>query len=260
MYFIVRFQERLKGLIMRKISLILFLVFSLIQISCQGKGKKMKNILLFSKTVEFRHDSIEPAIDAIKNLGSKNNFKVFHTEDGSYFEMEKLKNYHAIIFLNTSGDVLNDDQQIHFKNYIQDGGGWVGIHCATDTETDWSWYGNLAGAYFNGHPEIQEAKLMVVDNSHLSTTMLPDTWIRTDEWYNFKNINKDINTLIKIDEDSYKGGTNGINHPIAWYHNFDGGRIFYTALGHTNESYSEKLFLDHLLGGIKWASGENHQK
>ena len=101
---------------------------------------------------------------------------------------------------------------------------------------------------------------MVVDNSHLSTTMLPDTWIRTDEWYNFKNINKDINTLIKIDEDSYKGGTNGINHPIAWYHNFDGGRIFYTALGHTNESYSEKLFLDHLLGGIKWASGENHQK
>ena len=106
---------------MRKISLILFLVFSLIQISCQGKGKKMKNILLFSKTVEFRHDSIEPAIDAIKNLGSKNNFKVFHTEDGSYFEMEKLKNYHAIIFLNTSGDVLNDDQQIHFKNYIEFG-------------------------------------------------------------------------------------------------------------------------------------------
>ena len=240
---------------MKKKSWLLFFIVQLIQISCQGQGKQMKNILLFSKTAEFRHDSIEPAIVALKDLGSENNFKVFHTEDGTYFDSVKLKNYHAIIFLNTSGDVLNDDQQIHFKNYIQGGGGWVGIHCATDTETNWPWYGKLAGAYFNGHPEIQKAKLVVVDKSHSSTKMLPDVWIRTDEWYNFKDINQEINILIKIDESSYEGGTNGINHPIAWYHTFNGGRVFYTALGHTKESYSEKLFLQHLLGGIKWASG-----
>ena len=245
---------------MKYFSLVLFLLVLLIKISCRGQVKQMKNILLFSKTVEFRHESIEPAIDAIKDLGFKNNFKVFHTEDGSYFESMRLKNYHAIIFLNTSGDVLNDDQQTHFKNYIQGGGGWVGIHCATDTETDWPWYGKLAGAYFNGHPEIQEAKLIVVDKSHSSTAMLPYDWIRTDEWYNFKDINQEINILIKIDENSYEGGTNGTNHPIAWYHTFDGGRVFFTALGHTNESYSEKLFLQHLLGGIKWASGEVLEK
>ena len=241
---------------MKKLTWILFLIIALMQISCQGQRKQMKNILLFSKTVEFRHDSIAPAIAGINSLGGGNNFKVFHTEDASYFDSTNLRNYHAVIFLNTSGNVLNDDQQKHFKQYIQGGGGWVGIHCATDTETDWPWYGKLAGAYFNGHPDIQKANLAVVDKSHSSTAMLPDSWIRTDEWYNFKDINQEINILIKIDESSYEGGTNGVNHPVAWYHTFDGGRSFYTALGHTKESYSEKLFLQHLLGGIKWAAGE----
>ena len=241
---------------MKRLAWVFFVFFAFMQIRCHRLGEQ-KNILLFTKTMAWRHDSIEPAIGAIKGLMGKYNYKVFHTEDGSYFVSENLKNYHAVIFLNTSGDILDNNQQKHFKNYINGGGGWVGIHCATDTETDWPWYGGLAGAYFNGHPEIQKAKLVVVDKTHMSTVMLPNSWIRTDEWYNFKDISENINILIKIDENSYQGGTNGINHPIAWYHLFDGGRSFYTALGHTSESYTERLFLEHLLGGIKWASGED---
>ena len=148
-------------------------------------------------------------------------------------------------------------QQADFERYIQAGGGFVGVHSAADTEYDWIWYGHLIGAYFNGHPAIQEAEVSVVDKTHLSTKMLPDTWSRTDEWYNYKSLNQNVNKLLNLEEDSYEGGTNGKNHPIAWYHNYDGGRAFYTGGGHTDESYSEDLFLQHLLGGIQYAIGDN---
>ena len=139
-------------------------------------------------------------------------------------------------------------QENAFERYIQAGGGFVGIHAATDAEYQWGWYTRLVGAHFLSHPEQQEAVLNVVDKNHISTKHLPDPWKRKDEWYNFKQLNKDVNVLIKIDEKSYKGGANGDNHPMAWYHEYDGGRAFYTALGHVDESYQEENFLKHILG------------
>ena len=225
--------------------------------SFQSIDKEVKNVLIFTKTLGFRHDSIESGVAAIIALGEQHGFKVFHTEDASVINIRKLENYHVVIFLNTSGDILDNEQQEHFKRYIQTGGGWVGIHSATDTEYEWPWYGQLAGAFFNGHPRIQNADLIVTNKSHPTTKNLPDLWSRKDEWYNFRYLNSQINILINLDEDSFEGGTNGENHPISWYHSYEGGRAFYTALGHTKESYSEKLFLGHLLAGIMWCMSDD---
>jgi type 1 glutamine amidotransferase len=142
------------------------------------------------------------------------------------------------------------------QNYIHHGGGFVGIHAATDCLYDWEWYGKLVGAYFMKHPKIQEASLHVIDGSHISTKGLPATWQHTDEWYNFKTISPDIKVLITVDEKSYTGGENGDKHPISWYQKFEGGRIFYTALGHTKEDYTtDALFKQHVVAGIKYALG-----
>ncbi|NND34860.1 MAG: hypothetical protein HKN76_19900 [Saprospiraceae bacterium] len=220
-------------------------------------GSEAEKVLVFSKTTGFRHSSIEPGVEAIKKLGQKNGFDVVATEDASHFVEESLKEYAAVIFLNTSGDVLDYAQQADFERYIQAGGGFVGVHAATDTEYDWPWYNDLVGAYFAGHPEIQTATLNIIDKNHPSTDFLTETWDVKDEWYNFKSINPNVNVLIEIDENSYQGGTNGVHHPIAWYHEYDGGRAFYTELGHTEEAYENEIYLRHLLGGIRFSIGNN---
>ncbi|WP_299548896.1 ThuA domain-containing protein [Seonamhaeicola sp.] len=222
-------------------------------ISC---GKKEKEILVLSKTAGFRHESIKPGIAALKKLGIENDFKVKATENMAYMVEDSLKNYDAVVFLNTSGDILDAVQQADFERYIQAGGGFVGVHAATDTEHDWPWYNKLVGAYFNGHPAVQSAKLRIVDKGHMSTEKLDSVWLKEDEWYNFKSINPDIKVLIEIDESSYNGGENGEHHPISWYHEFDGGRSFYTAMGHTNDTYTDSTFLNHLLAGLQYAMGD----
>lgn len=228
---------------------ILLLLGIALMATCSTKEEK---VLIFSKTKGFRHGSIESGIKAIEKLGAENDFSVEATEDANYFTEEKLSQYAAIIFLNTTGDILNHVQQTEFERYIQAGGGFVGIHAATDTEYEWPWYNKLVGAYFDGHPKTQEATLTVIDNSHESTKTLEKTWSKVDEWYNFKDINKNINVLIEIDEKSYEGGKNGDHHPISWYHEYDGGRSFYTEMGHTDETFENQMFLDHLLGGINY--------
>src|SRR5213594_888911 len=193
-------------------------------------------VLVFSKTVAFRHSSIPNGIAAIRKLGQENGFAVDATEDAGAFTQKNLARYSAVVFLNTTGDVLNAAQQDVFERYIQAGGGYVGVHAATDTEYDWPWYGRLAGAYFNGHPgnpNVRRGTFRVLDKSHPATEGLPDRWEREDEFYNFKSIAPDIHVLIDIDEKSYEGRTNGDRHPMSWYHTFDGGRAFYTNLGHT---------------------------
>jgi type 1 glutamine amidotransferase len=160
------------------------------------------------------------------------------------------------VFLSATQDVLSDAQQTAFEQYIRSGKGFVGIHAATDTEYDWPWYNRLVGAYFNGHPATQPAAIRVSAPRHAAIRHLPAAWLRTDEWYNFRSVNPDIRVLATLDESIYTGGTNGANHPIAWYHAFEGGRAFYTAGGHTAESYAEPLFVQHLLGGIQYAMGE----
>lgn len=220
-------------------------------------AKKDPAILVFSKTKGYRHTAIEPGKKAIADLGKKYHFNVDTTENADAFTESNLKKYAAVIFLSTTGDVLNDAQQSTFERYIQAGGGFVGIHAASDTEYDWPWYGKLVGAYFLSHPKVQEAKFIIKDKNHPSTSPLADSvWIHTDELYNFKNINPDLKVLITIDETSYKGGENGKFHPFAWYHDYDGGRAFYTSMGHTKEVWSDEKFLKHLTGGIRYAIGK----
>ncbi len=216
-------------------------------------------ILVFSKTAGFRHASIEAGIAAIQKLGREHGFLVDTTESATNFNEQNLKRYRAVVFLNTTGDVLDQAQQNDFERFIQAGGGYVGIHAATDTEYDWPWYGKLAGAYFDNHPmpdNVQRGTFLVVDKSHPASEGLPDRWEREDEFYSFRDISPAIRVLIKIDEGTYRGGTNGADHPMAWYQEYDGGRAFYTNMGHTEETFSEPLFLQHLLGGLRYAMGD----
>lgn len=214
------------------------------------------DVLVFSRTVEFRHNSIEAGIELIETLGQQNNFSVTATEAPNDFTPENLDQYEAVVFLNTSGDVLNATQQTAFESYIASGGGFVGVHAAADTEYGWTWYGELVGAYFDSHPAFQEATLIVEDGYHPATSHLPSRWTRSEEWYNFQtNPRGDVHVLLSVDESSYDGGTMGHDHPIAWAHDFDGGRSFYTGLGHSAGAYAEPRFQHHLLGGIQFAAG-----
>jgi type 1 glutamine amidotransferase len=245
------------------LSIVLLSVFTLFTIiiltSFIDGGKNINQaqpkVLIFSKTNGYRHESIEAGIEAIKKLGAENHFSVDATEDSVDINDQKLSGYQCIIFLSTTMKVLGEPEEKALQNFIHKGGGFVGIHAATDCEYNWPWYVKMVGASFESHPEQQVAKLMVMDNKHISTKHLPAVWERKDEWYNFKNMNPDVKVLIKIDETSYKGGKNGDNHPMAWYHDFEGGKVFYTELGHTKESYTEPFFLEHVLGGIKYSLG-----
>lgn len=216
------------------------------------------NVLVFSKTAGYRHESIREGIKALSKMAEEKKFKVTFTEDASFFTEQNLKSFHAVVFLNTTGDVLNEEQQEAFERYIQAGGGYAGIHAATDTEYDWPWYNQLAGAWFLDHPNnpsnVQEGKFYVALKNQFTAGM-PDTFKRKDEFYSFRNISPRINVLLKIDEKSYLGGKNGEDHAMSWYHEFDGGRSFYTAMGHTSETYTEPLFLNHIWEGIRYAAG-----
>ncbi len=231
---------------------LILLVVVLFSFSCT-RTAQIKNVLIFSKTAGYRHESIEPGTSAIKKLGKLHAFTVTATEDASYISTDSLKAYDAVIFLSTTEDILNAAQEQSFKAYIQAGGGFVGIHAAADTEYEWPWYGKLLGAYFESHPEGQpQATVRVVDTTHLATKNIPKIWSHKDEWYNYKNISKNITVLAIVDESTYEGGTNGANHPIAWFQEYDGGKMFYTGLGHTAESYTDTYFLAHILGGIQY--------
>lgn len=216
------------------------------------------NALVFSKTAGFRHASIPDGIAAIQALGVGHEFDVTATEDASVFTDSGLAPFDVVIFLSTTGDILDPSQQAAFERFIQAGGGYVGIHSASDTEYSWPWYGQLVGAYFQSHPAIQTATVEVADRLHPSTQSLPGKWVRNDEWYNFQsNPRGAVHVLATLDESTYApgGGAMGHDHPIAWCHEFDGGRAWYTGGGHTSASYSEPEFLDHVLGGIEWAAG-----
>lgn len=246
-----------------KIQFLIFVGVLFLFAACSQRSGTPK-ILVFSKTAGFYHESIPDGVAAIKKMGQENGFEVDTTTDAGKFNEENLKQYSTIVFLNTTGDVLSLYQESDFERYIQAGGGYVGVHSAADTEYDWPWYGKLVGGYFSDHPGIQDphpnvqkGSIEVVDKKNSSTEFLPSPWERTDEWYSYKDLNKDVNVLMTLDENSYQGGMEMGEHPIAWYHDFDGGRAFYTGGGHTSASYQEELFLRHLLEGINYAIGSN---
>lgn len=214
-------------------------------------------VLVFSKTTTFYHESIPDGIAAIQALGSRNGFDVDTTKDAAAFTDENLKQYAAVIFLSTadeSNTLLNEAQKTAFMRFIQSGKGYVGVHAGSDALYNWPWYNKLVGAYFKNHPKPQEAELTVTDKNFIATKELPASWKHFDEWYNYKETNWDsVQVLLTVNEKSYAGGENGSYHPVCWYHNYDGGRSFFLGLGHTKECYTDPLFLDLLLGGIKYA-------
>ena len=222
-----------------------------------GRQQSHYRIRVFARTTEYRHDAIPDAVAALRALGGEHGFDVDHTEaPGDPYGCQP-----AVV----PGDCLPADdrrrarpqQQAEIERFIRAGGGYVGVHSACDTEYEWPWYGQLVGAYFQHHPEIQAATVHVEDGTHPSTVGLPARWERTDEWYYFRaNPRETVRVLLRLDETTYRGGQMGADHPIAWYHEFDGGRAWYTAGGHTAESYREPLFLQHLLGGIEYAAGQ----
>jgi type 1 glutamine amidotransferase len=214
-------------------------------------------VLVFSRTLGFRHKSIPDGVAALREIG-EGRWETDATEDAAAFTADNLRRYAAVVFLSTTGNVLDAEQQRAFEGYIRGGGGWAGVHAAADTEYDWPWYGRLAGAWFLGHPKIQPATVRVEDRTHRSTMMLPAEWVRTDEWYSFRrNPRADVRVLATLDERTYDPEKTpmGADHPIAWYHEFEGGRAWYTAGGHTAESFREPLFREHLRGGIEWTMG-----
>ena len=219
-------------------------------------GSSQPAVLVFYKTAGFYHASIPAGLAAFQQLGRANHWRVDTTRLATRFVADTLRRYAAVVFLNTTGEVLDSAQQVAFERYIGQGHGFVGVHAATDTEYHWPWYGRLVGAYFQNHPAVQAAIVRVTDAQHPATSFLPPAWQRTDEWYNFRDLAPDLRVLATVDETTYTGGTNGPAHPFAWCHSYGGGRAFYTAGGHLSENYADPQFQRHLLGGLRYAMGQ----
>jgi uncharacterized protein len=241
---------------------LLILLFSVFSEAIHAQQFK---VLLFTKTAGWHHESILEGVTAIRKLADRNSFIVDWQENAPLvFTEDGLKKYDAVIFLNTTGDVLNDAQQAAFEKFIKSGKGYVGIHSASDTEYEWAWYTKMVGMMFKIHPQNQTAYLKVEDGNFPGMERFPKKLLWTDEWYEFSaKKSDDLKYLLSVDEKSYnpyaKWGDNegkgmGAFHPISWYHNYDGGRAFYTALGHIPSTYSDQTFLDHIYGGIYWAA------
>lgn len=218
----------------------------------------MRNVLVFSKTEGFRHASIESGQAMFRELAKEKGFAVDFSEDATVFNQANLSKYNVVVFLSTTGDIFDEEQQQQLERFMAAGGNWMGIHAAADTEYEWPWYNELVGAYFLSHPKGQPTATIVVDDhNHPSTQHLADRWVRKDEWYNYKSIKDDFNTLMRVDESTYEGGENGEVHPIAWYKPISNGRMFYTGLGHTKESYTEPDFVAHIAGALDYLFGKN---
>ena len=219
-------------------------------------GNKSYSVLVITETKGWVHDSIESGLKLIQNIGNKNNFNVYHSDNSSVITYKNLKEIKTIIFLNTTEEILTDVEQKVMESFIKSGKGFVGVHAAADTEYNWQWYGKLVGAYYRNHPEVMNGKILTIN--HKITNHLDSEWEIEDEWYNFDYVNYDINILLHLDEDSYIGGEHPDYHPITWYHEYDGGRSFYTGLGHTKEVYDDERFIKLLEKGILYASYEDY--
>ena len=210
------------------------------------------SVLVITETDGWVHDSIESGLKLIENIGDQNNFNVYYSDDSRVINSNNLEKIRTIIFLNTTEEILNDDEQRVMESFIKSGKGFVGVHAAADTEYNWEWYGMLVGAYFRNHSDVMNGKILTINNK--ITDHLESEWEIEDEWYNFDYVNYDINILLNIDEKSYIGGEHPDYHPITWYHEYDGGRSFYTGLGHTKEVYGDIRFMKLLEKGILYAS------
>ena len=235
-----------------------------------GQSKQGMNVLVFTKTVGFYHDSKPNAIKAFYEIAHENKWQITFTEDSTMFSEKELSKYNVMVFLLTTGNnLLNDEEKTALQTYVENGGGFVGVHSATDTEYKWPWYERLVGAHFLGHPPVHEGKLIIEKRNHPATKCFgADTMKWKDEFYSFdrnprKNGNMEV--LVSIDEKSYNIDENlwfkNVNivmgdHPLIWCQHIGRGRSFLTSLGHTAELYDNDMFRKHLTGAMMWAAGK----
>ncbi len=248
---------------MKSIKLFATFIFLQTTLTINVSAQQFK-LLIVTTTNGWHHESLHSGVIAIKNLAVKNNFQAQLFENPNGFTDEFVKQFQVIVFLNTTGDIFDSAQQKVMERFIQSGKGYVGIHSASDTEYDWPWYNQLVGRMFKIHPLIQTARLNVLDDKFPGLQGFANNKWWTDEWYDFSPEKiSGLNYILAVDETTYdpkaKWGNNktegmGKLHPVAWHHNYDGGRAFYTALGHLPTIYSDESFLNHLYAGIFWAA------
>jgi hypothetical protein len=226
-------------------------------VACGGRlyDGPMQRALVYTRTTRYRHDSIPAGVAAIRELGLDTGIEVDATEKPEAFTRENLARYQVAVFLSTSGEVLDDEGRAAFSEWVQAGGGFVGVHLAAGTEPDWDFFGKLVGARFTRHPEFQPGVVTIEDQRHPATGHLPAQWLFEDEWYEFSgNPRGSVRVLASIDERCYEGGTMGSDHPLAWCHENCGGRAFYTSLGHADVAYADPRFREHLAGALAWTA------
>jgi uncharacterized protein len=248
---------------LKKISALIFLISIFFQLNIMAQRQQFK-ALLVTKTNGWHHESLHYGVVALKKLAKEKMFDLKVWEDPNGFTDKYLEQFQVIIFLSTSGNIFDSAQQKVMERFIQSGKGFVGIHSASDTEYDWPWYNKLVGRMFYIHPVMQTAKLKILDATFPGLQGFANDKLWTDEQYEFGEEKvTDLKYILAVDETSYNpkvqwgdkiGNGMGKFHPLAWYHNFDGGRSFYTALGHLLKIYSDKAFLDHVYAGILWAA------
>ncbi len=208
-------------------------------------------LLLFTRTTDYRHDSIPAGVAMVEAIGAAVGVDVDAHEDPTAFERANLDRYDLIVWLSTCGTVLTEPQRDAFESWLKAGGGFAGIHSATASEYDWPAFETIIGARFDSHPEPQRATIVVEDRNHPSTAHIDATWQWDDEWYNFRaNPRGRVRVLATVDEATYTGGTMGRDHPIAWSGRYGDGRTWYSALGHASAAYRDPVFIKHVGGGI----------
>jgi type 1 glutamine amidotransferase len=228
-------------------------IAALVLSACSEPTVDGADILVFHGTEGFHHDSIPAGVAAIREVGEDLGLVVADTDASSVFAGDGLDGVSVVVFLNTTGDVLDAGQEDALEAFVGAGGGFLGIHSAADTEYEWDWYGELIGARFVAHPAVQPAEVAIV-GGHAITEGLPDTATITDEWYDFDMLDSagDRTVLATLDEESYQGGSMGESHPISWAHDFSGGRSVYLGFGHTDEVFADPVVSGLLANSLKW--------
>ena len=217
--------------------------------------RPMHRVLVFTRTTQYRHESIPTGIAALRDLGRDSGLAIDATEAPDAFTPANLAEYRVVVFLSTSGEVLTDEGRGALREWVEAGGGFVGVHLASGTEREWDFFGRLVGARFTRHPQLQPAVVTIEDQRHPATAHLPAQWPFEDEWYEFDaNPRGSVRVLASVDERGYEGGTMGPDHPLAWCHENCGGRAFYTSLGHADAAYADPRFLAHLEGALTWTA------
>ncbi|WP_269227011.1 ThuA domain-containing protein [Flavobacterium eburneipallidum] len=252
-----------------KIKLLLLTVFFGFSAVFANPSAK-KRILIYTKNGKgYVHKNIASSVEAWKKIGEENNLIVDVSDDPAVMNTENLSKYSCLIFSNTCNAIFDTEQQKQaFVDYIHSGGAFVGIHSASDSEKSWPWYATMVGGRFKRHPAFQSFEIKVIDKNHPATSMLGETWKKEDECYYMNEFNPNIHILLAADmrtvndkeKEVYPGRTFGDYLPLAWCHEFEGGRVFYTALGHDSKDYTNSVYLEHITGGLLWALGTNSKK